>query len=311
MTFAAYASRPPVVVGGANLDVKARLLAPPVHGTSNPGSVRLAPGGVARNIAHALAVLGEPARLIAAVGDDAPGTILLRHCAEGGVDTRLVRRVSAPTGVYAATLAEAGDLMIGVSDMAATEALGPGDIADAAAELRNAGCIIADANLRTDTLRALGRLCAAASLPFVIEPVSVAKAARIEAVLAEGLPIALLTPNRDELAALVPPSASVADRADALRSRGVARVIVHAGADGAIAVDGHGSVAVAAEAGPVRDVTGSGDVALAAALWGLRRGATLAEAAGLGQRAAALARASDSAVPPGLTPSALLPGDCA
>jgi pseudouridine kinase len=309
VTFASHAARPPIVVGGANLDVKARLPAMPVAGSSNPGRVTLAPGGVARNIAHALARLGEPARLISAVGDDTAGALLLQHCAEGGIDTGLTRRIRSPTGVYVATLAKAGDLMIGVSDMAATEALGPEAVAQVEAELRQAGCIVADANLRGDTLLALARLCADAALPLVIEPVSVTKAARIEAVLAEGLPVALMTPNRDELAALVPGGGSSAERAMALRARGVAQVIVHAGADGALAVDGSGAVAVPAEPGPVRDVTGSGDVALAAALWGLRRGVTLSDAARLGQRAAALARASEDAVPAGLSPAALLSGD--
>ncbi|MCV5755554.1 kinase, partial [Escherichia coli] len=43
-----------VVVGGANLDVKVRTLAPAVLGTSNPGVSTQAPGGVARNIAENL-----------------------------------------------------------------------------------------------------------------------------------------------------------------------------------------------------------------------------------------------------------------
>jgi pseudouridine kinase len=309
MTWAATGTRPVVVVGGANLDVKASLGATAVSASSNPGRVTLAPGGVARNIAHALVRLGEPVRLMAAVADDIAGSLLLRHCTECGIDTRLVRRVPAPTGVYVATLAAGGDLMIGVSDMAATEALGPDAIAEIEAELRQAGCVVADANLRADTLVAMARLCAAALLPLVIEPVSVAKAARIEAVLAEGLPVALITPNRDELATLVPGEGADADRVAALRARGVAQVILHAGPDGALAVDASGAAAVPAEPGPVRDVTGSGDVALAAALWALRRGATLAEAARLGQKAAALARASDEAVPPGLSPAALLSGD--
>ena len=40
-----------VVVGGANVDVKARTAAPLVAATSNPGTVVRTPGGVGRNVA--------------------------------------------------------------------------------------------------------------------------------------------------------------------------------------------------------------------------------------------------------------------
>src|SRR5688572_26091329 len=39
-----------VVVGGANLDIKARSAAPAILGTSNPGTGSMAAGGVGRNI---------------------------------------------------------------------------------------------------------------------------------------------------------------------------------------------------------------------------------------------------------------------
>ena len=47
-----------VVVGGANVDVKARSTAALVARTSNPGTVVRTPGGVGRNVAENLARLG-------------------------------------------------------------------------------------------------------------------------------------------------------------------------------------------------------------------------------------------------------------
>lgn len=60
-----------VVVGGTNMDVVARMSAPLVPATSNPGRTRISPGGVGRNIAACLGLLGAPVRLVSAVGDDA------------------------------------------------------------------------------------------------------------------------------------------------------------------------------------------------------------------------------------------------
>ena len=58
-------SPPPyvVVVGGANMDLKARSAATLVTGTSNPGSTRMSPGGVGRNVAENLARLGTAVHL--------------------------------------------------------------------------------------------------------------------------------------------------------------------------------------------------------------------------------------------------------
>ena len=61
------------VVGGTNMDVVARTSAPLVAATSNPGHTRISPGGVGRNVAACLGLLGAPVRLVSAVGDDAFG----------------------------------------------------------------------------------------------------------------------------------------------------------------------------------------------------------------------------------------------
>src|SRR6266850_5910429 len=62
-----------VCIGGANMDIKCRIAGKTVMGSSNPGATVLAPGGVARNVAHNLARLGVGAALVSAVGRDAFG----------------------------------------------------------------------------------------------------------------------------------------------------------------------------------------------------------------------------------------------
>ena len=68
-----------VVVGGANMDICASPANALTMHDSNPGSVVTSPGGVARNIAENLARLGVDARLIAAVGADYHGDLLLQQ----------------------------------------------------------------------------------------------------------------------------------------------------------------------------------------------------------------------------------------
>ena len=84
-----------VVVGGTNMDVVARTAAPLVAATSNPGHARISPGGVGRNIAACLGLLGAPVRLVSAVGDDAFGDEALRQLGAPPVELRgPVRRLT-------------------------------------------------------------------------------------------------------------------------------------------------------------------------------------------------------------------------
>ena len=115
-----------VVIGGANIDVKARSSSPAVRRTSNPGTAVLGSGGVGRNIAENLARLGTTTHLVAAVGGDPLGDQLVRSTAAAGVGVEHVARVDVPTGSYTAILDADGELLVAIASMAATEALGAG-----------------------------------------------------------------------------------------------------------------------------------------------------------------------------------------
>ena len=62
-----------VVVGGANVDICGRSWDPLVQADSNPGLVGMSIGGVGRNIAHNLGLLGVDVRMLTACGDDLNG----------------------------------------------------------------------------------------------------------------------------------------------------------------------------------------------------------------------------------------------
>ena len=59
-----------VVVGGVNMDIGGVSAGPLVPADSNPGAVRMSLGGVGRNIAHNMALLGVDTRLLTAFGAD-------------------------------------------------------------------------------------------------------------------------------------------------------------------------------------------------------------------------------------------------
>ena len=274
-----------VVVGGANVDVKARTTAPLVAATSNPGTVMRTPGGVGRNVAENLARLGSRVALVSTVGSDPDGDWLLELTAAAGVDVSPVLR-GGQTGRYVAVLGADGDLVAGVSDMAATDAITP-EVLDHDL-LRSAALVVVDGNLPATTVDAVLAL----GVRVVIDPVSVAKAQRISPLLTDTRPVFAITPNEDELAAM----GSVSE----LHARGVEVVWVRRGRNGSMLSTPDGEVVLTAPHVSPVDVTGAGDAMLAAFCHRVLAGDTLADAAAYGHDAAALTVTSPHTVVPDL-----------
>lgn len=167
-----------VVAGGANMDICASPAGALRLGDSNPGSVVTSPGGVARNIAENLARLGVDCRLIAAVGADHHGDLLLQQGRAAGIDMSGVLRLEdAPTSTYVSMLDESGDMHVAVNDMSIVEHLQPERLRAHEKLLRQASLIVIDTNLPDASLRYLSDL--PGEQPLFVDTVSAAKAPRI------------------------------------------------------------------------------------------------------------------------------------
>lgn len=294
-----------VVVGGANMDVKARSARRLVAASSNPGTAAITPGGVGRNVAENLARLGTRTHLISVVGGDALGDQVLAATSAAGVHVEHVRRWAGPTGTYTAVLDADGELMVAVSDMSAAEEIGP-DLINAARDLiAGAGLLVLDGNLPEATIAHALDLAATVGVRTVLEPVSVPKAAARAHLVSAERPLFAITPNRDELTALtnMPTGTDdeVRDAAAVLRERGVRYVWTHLGERGSLLSGPEGDVPIAAVPAEVVDVTGAGDAALGAFAHALLAGEDVAAAAAYGHAAAALTIAGTHTVRPDLT----------
>jgi pseudouridine kinase len=296
-----------VVIGGANVDIKARSRGRIRPATSNPGWASMTPGGVGRNVAENLARLGVRTFLVSAIGRDALGDGLLSQTVAAGVHCDYVQRTELPTGTYTAVLDCDGELIVAVSDMAAVDALGPGDVNAACAIIATAGLLVLDGNLALPALTHASDLAAQAQVRTILEPVSVPKAARIASSISADRPLYAVTPNRDELAALTG-LATRTDKqlqkaADSLHRRGVDHVWVRLGARGSL-FSSASSEAAWLQTGTttVEDVTGAGDAMLAGFCYAVLSGKAPVEAARYGQAAAVLTLASPHTVRPDLTP---------
>ena len=277
-----------LVIGGANVDVKAKTSAPHIPRTSNPGAVTVTAGGVARNIAHNLARLNIETTLLSVIGNDTFGEMLIDETQKAGVNTNHIIRTSQATGSYIAVLDEKGELITAVSDMGLLSLLTSDTIVKNKDLIMANNHIISDCNLTEETLNEIAKQSASR---LIIEPVSVAKSQKLRNLLANHK-IYLATPNLDQIAALTG-TRDIPTAIKALHKLGLQNIVIHAGEQGAFASDGKTFTHIPSTAQKIIDVTGAGDAATAGLVHGLMKNLPLADAAKLGQDMAARVIASD------------------
>ena len=264
------------VVGGVNIDIGGRPFSPLVPRDSNPGSVTVSLGGVGRNIAHNLSLLGAEVQLLTAFGDDVYAMQIEAGCAESNIDIHRACKIpGAASSVYLYLSDEKGDMALALSDMAICDRIDVPYLEENRDVLDGARLIVADANLPEASLSYLAEM---SNVPLFVDPVSTAKAHKLPSILHR---IHTMKPNAAEAETLsgvkVTDEASAFRAADILMEKGVRRVFLSLGKEGICAVDGgqrfrfHGYDAV------VRSATGAGDAFMAALSYAYLKGMDLKE----------------------------------
>ncbi len=176
-----------VVIGGANIDISATTAVPFVARDSNPGSVRVSPGGVGRNIAHNLALLGHEVSLATVFGEDGFGRILKESCKALRINTSLCETVrGARNACFVSLNGSDGELLGGVADMAVTGLMTPEWLEARLPQINSADVVVADANLSAESLAFLVGSCIP---PLYIDAVSSAKVNRMKEALLVSNPL--------------------------------------------------------------------------------------------------------------------------
>lgn len=283
-----------VVIGAVNMDICGRPNAEPRLHDSNPGAVTLSPGGVGRNIAHNLRLLGINVKFLAAIGDDVYGDSVYKSCLELGMDMHLCRRMSgARTSSYLYVADEKGDMLIGVCDTDISGCITPEYLKPHLREINAADAVVIDGNLTRETVAWIAENVTA---PLYADPVSVAKAERLKPALGK---LCAFKPNEYEAKSMTGETTSLF-AAEALLSAGVKRVFVSLGADGIVAAEGSEIIKLPCERVNAVSFSGCGDAATAAIIWAGVNGLGLAESAAAAMKAAAMAMECPSAVNPEL-----------
>lgn len=292
------------VVGGNTMDICGIPAAPPVLGDSNPGTVRTSLGGVGRNIAHNMSLLGLDVRFLTVFGDDIHARKIAANCAELGIDISQSPTIpNCATSTYLFITDETGDMQLAVSDMQIHQFLTPELLAARQSFLSGSQVIVIDTNPPADTLEWLANHTTA---PIFADPVSTAKAGKLKPILGK---LHTLKPNRLEAELLsgisITDEDSLHEAANALLSTGLRRVFISLGADGVYAADHKHSIHLPVLPSTMRNTTGCGDAFMAALAWAYLAGTDLRDTAQAGLAASAISMEGTETINPEMSASAL------
>ncbi|MGI9075356.1 MAG: ribokinase [Bryobacteraceae bacterium] len=254
-------NRPPhiVVVGSANIDLTTFTDAFPQPGeTIFGGEFHLGFGGKGANQAVAAKLIGADVSMIARVGDDLFGPATIQNFASYKIDTRHVLITpGVSSGVAPIFVDSAGQNRILVIK-GANDRLLPSDIDAAADLLRRADFIVLQLEIPLETVYYTLRFGHAHGIRTILNPAPAQPLDFREAALAD-----YVIPNETEAEALTGMPVRNLDQArtcaERLLEKGVRRVIVTLGANGALCAGSENAQHVAAFRVQAFDTTGAGD----------------------------------------------------
>lgn len=260
-------SKPIICIGAAFVDELFHASEEMLLATTNNATVTKTAGGVSRNIAHQLALLGVPVQLISVFGNDSDGDWLKKVCTDAGVKLDASITKEGLSGKYTGILNVDGSLFTAFISNSATQLITSYHLGKHVELLKSASFILADANINVDTAEWLLAFSNDSGVPFILEPVSVPPARKYRDVNLSGL--YLITPNEDELPVLCSEkSFFTQQQVDEMLQRGVKQIWLHNGKHGSALYGPGKSVSLHAPEIEVLDCTGAGDGSLSGFILG-------------------------------------------
>lgn len=279
------------------MDLSATLQDAFIAADSNPGHVEVGYGGVARNIAHNLALLGARTQLLTIFGGDLFGGLLHDYCKQQKIDIHLSEKQShMRSGLYLCINNHGGEMIAAVADTEAVRAITPEWLAKRSGDINSSDYVVADTNISEDSIRWLMEHVTA---PLFIDGVSTTKAHRVVNALRKSkLPyLHTLKLNLKEALAVTETS-TYAEAAQCLLNWGVAHVYITLSSEGVYCRNAAQEWLFPALPGEIVNTTGAGDAFLAGVVFAYTKGIDFPQTAQYGLMAARAALMSSKAVNP-------------
>ena len=264
-------SNPVICIGAAFTDELFHAKEEMLLATTNDAVVTKTAGGVSRNIAQQLALLGVPVQLISVFGNDSDGDWLKKNCTSAGVRLDASITKDGLSGKYTGILNVDGSLFSAFLTNAANHLITPEHLSKHKNLLQTASYLLADANINVDTAEWLLSFSNQTGIPFILEPVSVPPARKYKDVNLHGL--YMITPNEDELPVLCSGKAFLTQlQIEELLQKGIKNIWLHNGQHGSALYNKESSITLHAPSIEVLDCTGAGEGSLSGYILGKHLG---------------------------------------
>lgn len=259
--------KPVISIGAALVDELFHAENNMLLATTNDAVATKTAGGVGRNIAHQLAIIGVPVQLISVFGSDSDGDWLKKVCTLAGVKLDASITKEGFSGKYTGILNVDGSLFTALLTHAVIELITPQHLAKHIDLLKTASYLLTDANVSIESIGWLIDFSKETGIPLIIEPVSVPPAKKLKDISLEGL--YLITPNEDELPVLCSEKAFLTQlQIEALLEKGIENIWLHNGKQGSALYNKEKTITLHAPDIDVVDCTGAGDGSLSGFLLG-------------------------------------------
>lgn len=187
-----------LVIGACNIDIIGTAKEHLMKKESNIGSINIALGGVAKNIAENLFNLGLNVSFLTLIANDSLALVQKHALDQIGIDYHKSLQRNVSSSVYLSVNDLSGDMDVALNDMHNFEALTPKDFLVLDDYIQSFDTLVFDTNLSTETLNYL--IEKYQDKTIYVDGVSQSKVIRIENVLQH---IDLLKINQYELNALL------------------------------------------------------------------------------------------------------------
>lgn len=290
-----------IVIGGSNMDILGMPTNSLIMSDSNPGSISTSPGGVGRNIAENIALLGLECKLLSAVGNDLYGNQLLDKTLSSGVDVHYVKQVSdKSTSTYLSILDETGDMKVALSDMSITKDIDIAYIQQNSDLIKTASLVVLDTNLDEEVLTYI--ISTFKDCRFIVDTVSTTKAVKVIPLLSK---LFCIKPNLVEAEVLlnmkIKTDTDIRHALQLFLKLGISHPMITLGQKGVAYIDGQDLKVVPSSKTTIVNANGAGDAFTAGITYGFYSNSTIKETIQTGNMAAKIALESAETVNPNMS----------
>ena len=289
------------VIGESNIDIAVVPCAEPSAKGCVPGNIAFHYGGVARNIAHNLCLLGHEVKLVSVFGGDDFAARMVADCKRIGMDLSLSDQFEyAKSPIFLSFNDDTGNMVSAVSDVSLNDRMDLDWIKGKMEAVNTSDIVVADTLLSTNALAYLIDHCEA---PLFVDTVSPGKAKRfVEAMrISKKQSVYAVKCNRIE-AFQIAGENDVIQAAKKMNNNGINNVYLTIDSSGVVYCSEGVATTYPALPTPIVNVTGSGDAFFAGVIHAHTMGLVGKDAVPFGLKVAQHNIKSEAPVNPTLRP---------